>query len=141
MGVSDRRQAPPESAYGNVNKVALERNGKGKREIPEKTHRPAAFSDTIHNAKIPGAISPEIEPGSPTWESSSLTTTTPRHLADLTESADAGAASGGASAEVIQELGRDQALGQAVLLHHSSTTRPDGGAPVEPRLSVVGDLE
>ncbi|KAJ8893762.1 hypothetical protein PR048_006362 [Dryococelus australis] len=37
----------------------------GKREIPEKTRRPAASSGTIPTCENPGAIPPEIEPGSP----------------------------------------------------------------------------
>ncbi|KAJ8874884.1 hypothetical protein PR048_022774, partial [Dryococelus australis] len=45
----------------------------GKREIPEKTRRSAATSVTISTCDNPG-----IEPGSPWWEASSLTTTTPR---------------------------------------------------------------
>ncbi|KAJ8866487.1 hypothetical protein PR048_032330 [Dryococelus australis] len=51
-----------------VNRV---QHGRGKREIPEKTCRTAASSN-------PGATPPEIEPVSPMWEVSSLTTTPPR---------------------------------------------------------------
>ncbi|KAJ8897541.1 hypothetical protein PR048_002889 [Dryococelus australis] len=53
--------------------------GRGKRESPEKTRRPAAMSCTIPRATPPG-----IEPGSPRWEASSLTTTPPWCLLDST---------------------------------------------------------
>ncbi|KAJ8878511.1 hypothetical protein PR048_019089 [Dryococelus australis] len=50
----------------------------GKREIPEETRRRAAPSGTIPTCESPGATLSEIEPGSPRWEASSLTTTSPR---------------------------------------------------------------
>ncbi|KAJ8888265.1 hypothetical protein PR048_007752 [Dryococelus australis] len=46
--------------------------GRGKREIPEKTCRPTSSSGTIPTCKNPG-----IEPGSPWWEASKLTTQPP----------------------------------------------------------------
>ncbi|KAJ8880533.1 hypothetical protein PR048_017003 [Dryococelus australis] len=49
------------------------RKGGEKREIPEKTRRPAASSGTIPTCEKPG-----IEPGSPRWEAGSLTATPPR---------------------------------------------------------------
>ncbi|KAJ8880787.1 hypothetical protein PR048_017258 [Dryococelus australis] len=52
--------------------------GRGNREIPEKTRRTAASSRTIPTCENPGVTSPEIEPGSPGWEASSLTTIPPR---------------------------------------------------------------
>ncbi|KAJ8879193.1 hypothetical protein PR048_019799 [Dryococelus australis] len=45
--------------------------GRGKREIPEKTRRPKASSGTIPEAR------PGIEPGSPWWEASKLTAQPP----------------------------------------------------------------
>ncbi|KAJ8867654.1 hypothetical protein PR048_031457 [Dryococelus australis] len=54
-------------------RVHCRNEGKGgKREIPEETRRPAASSDTIPTCELPG-----IEPVSPGWEASSLTTTPP----------------------------------------------------------------
>ncbi|KAJ8870616.1 hypothetical protein PR048_029639 [Dryococelus australis] len=46
--------------------------GRGKREIPEKTHRPAASPCTIPTCEHPRATPPGIEPGSPMREASSL---------------------------------------------------------------------
>ncbi|KAJ8869231.1 hypothetical protein PR048_030803 [Dryococelus australis] len=57
-----------------------EARGWGRREIPEKTRRPVALSGTIPTCGNPGATPPGIEPGSPRWEASSLTTTTSRRL-------------------------------------------------------------
>ncbi|KAJ8866745.1 hypothetical protein PR048_032606 [Dryococelus australis] len=51
--------------------------GYGKREIPEKTRRPAASSGTIPTCESSRATPPGIEPGSRRWEASSLTTTPP----------------------------------------------------------------
>ncbi|KAJ8897245.1 hypothetical protein PR048_002591 [Dryococelus australis] len=51
-----------------------------KREILEKTLRPAASSGTITMRENPGATPPGIEPGSPWWDASSLTITPPRLL-------------------------------------------------------------
>ncbi|KAJ8890643.1 hypothetical protein PR048_010152 [Dryococelus australis] len=51
---------------------------RGKREIAEKTRRPAASSCTTPKCENPGATPTGIEPGSPRWEASSLTTTPPR---------------------------------------------------------------
>ncbi|KAJ8888581.1 hypothetical protein PR048_008073 [Dryococelus australis] len=48
--------------------------GRGKRDIPEKTRRPATSSGTIPTYKNPKS---GIERGSPRWEASSLTTTPP----------------------------------------------------------------
>ncbi|KAJ8872586.1 hypothetical protein PR048_026192 [Dryococelus australis] len=42
---------------------------------PRKTRRPAASSGTITICENPGVTPPRIEPGSPRWEASSLTTT------------------------------------------------------------------
>ncbi|KAJ8891115.1 hypothetical protein PR048_010626 [Dryococelus australis] len=42
-------------------------------EIPEKTRRPAASAGTIPTCENPGVTRPEIEPGSPWWDASSLT--------------------------------------------------------------------
>ncbi|KAJ8880399.1 hypothetical protein PR048_016868 [Dryococelus australis] len=44
--------------------------GRGKREIPEKTCRPAASSGTIPTCEDPEAAPPGNEPGSPWWEAS-----------------------------------------------------------------------
>ncbi|KAJ8867966.1 hypothetical protein PR048_031775 [Dryococelus australis] len=49
-----------------------------KREIPEKTRRPAASSGTIPKRANLGATTPEIAPGPPRWEASCLTTRLPR---------------------------------------------------------------
>ncbi|KAJ8871386.1 hypothetical protein PR048_027703 [Dryococelus australis] len=54
--------------------------GRGKREISEKTRRPAEKSDTIPTCENPGATPPGIKPGSPWWKASSLATTPPRPL-------------------------------------------------------------
>ncbi|KAJ8879092.1 hypothetical protein PR048_019698 [Dryococelus australis] len=43
--------------------------GRGKREIPEKTRRPAASSGTIRTCENP-VIRPGIKPGSPWWQAS-----------------------------------------------------------------------
>ncbi|KAJ8871794.1 hypothetical protein PR048_028134 [Dryococelus australis] len=48
--------------------AAPECEGRGKREIPEKTRRPAASSGTIPTCENPGATPLGIEPGSPRWE-------------------------------------------------------------------------
>ncbi|KAJ8871647.1 hypothetical protein PR048_027974 [Dryococelus australis] len=45
-------------------------HGRGKREIPKETRRPAASSDTIHTCENPGVTRPWIDPGSPSWEAS-----------------------------------------------------------------------
>ncbi|KAJ8870876.1 hypothetical protein PR048_027177 [Dryococelus australis] len=45
----------------------------GKREIPEKTRRPASSSGTIPTCENPEVTRPGIEPGSPWWEASRLT--------------------------------------------------------------------
>ncbi|KAJ8872131.1 hypothetical protein PR048_025733 [Dryococelus australis] len=58
------------SEYG----AAPECKGGGKREIPEKTHRPVASSGTMTTCENPGVIRPEIEPCSHWWAASSLTT-------------------------------------------------------------------
>ncbi|KAJ8877768.1 hypothetical protein PR048_022223 [Dryococelus australis] len=47
--------------------------------ISEKTRRPAS-SCTIPTCENPEATPPGIDPGSPRWEASSLTTPPPRHL-------------------------------------------------------------
>ncbi|KAJ8885983.1 hypothetical protein PR048_012189 [Dryococelus australis] len=52
--------------------------GRGKRDIPEKTRRPAALSDSSPTRKNPGVTWPGIEPGSPWWEASRLTGQPPR---------------------------------------------------------------
>ncbi|KAJ8879824.1 hypothetical protein PR048_020432 [Dryococelus australis] len=52
----------------------------GKREIPEKTRRPAASSGTIPTCENPGVARPGIEPGSPWWEASRLTAHPPQLL-------------------------------------------------------------
>ncbi|KAJ8879145.1 hypothetical protein PR048_019751 [Dryococelus australis] len=48
--------------------VALEYEGGGKLEIPEKTHRLGASSGTIHMCEYTGAAPPGIEPVSSKWE-------------------------------------------------------------------------
>ncbi|KAJ8871023.1 hypothetical protein PR048_027326 [Dryococelus australis] len=57
------------------------------REIPEKTHQPAASSSAIPTCENPGVARPGTEPGSPWWEAISLTAQTPRasqqHLAPV----------------------------------------------------------
>ncbi|KAJ8881071.1 hypothetical protein PR048_017544 [Dryococelus australis] len=52
--------------------------GRGKWETSEKTRIPEASSSTIPTGENPGATPPGIEPGSPPWEASSLTTTPPK---------------------------------------------------------------
>ncbi|KAJ8897998.1 hypothetical protein PR048_003358 [Dryococelus australis] len=47
--------------------------GRGKRDIPEKTRRPAAPSGTIPKCENPRVTRPEIDPGSHWWEASRLT--------------------------------------------------------------------
>ncbi|KAJ8870896.1 hypothetical protein PR048_027197 [Dryococelus australis] len=47
--------------------------GRGKREIPEKTCRPAASSGTIPTCENPGGTRSGIVPSSPRWEASRLT--------------------------------------------------------------------
>ncbi|KAJ8873907.1 hypothetical protein PR048_024743 [Dryococelus australis] len=47
-------------------------NGWGKREIPEKTRRPASFSGTIPTCENLGATPLRFEPNSPWWEASAL---------------------------------------------------------------------
>ncbi|KAJ8874837.1 hypothetical protein PR048_022726 [Dryococelus australis] len=49
-----------------------------KREIPEKTRRPAASSIPIPTCENPGVTQPETEPCSPWWEANSLTAQPPR---------------------------------------------------------------
>ncbi|KAJ8878414.1 hypothetical protein PR048_018992 [Dryococelus australis] len=56
--------------------------GRRKREIPEKTRRPAASSGTIRRCESAGVTPPGIEPGSPWWEASSLTKTPQRTFVD-----------------------------------------------------------
>ncbi|KAJ8897691.1 hypothetical protein PR048_003041 [Dryococelus australis] len=51
--------------------------GRGEREIPEKTRRPTAKSGAISICKNPEAAPPGIKPGSPGWEASIVTTTPP----------------------------------------------------------------
>ncbi|KAJ8867347.1 hypothetical protein PR048_031148 [Dryococelus australis] len=46
---------------------------RGKREIPEKTHRPADSSGAIPTCENPGVTRQGIEPGLPLWEASRLT--------------------------------------------------------------------
>ncbi|KAJ8872561.1 hypothetical protein PR048_026167 [Dryococelus australis] len=48
--------------------------------VPEKSRRPAASSGTIATCENLGATPPGIEPSSPKWEASSLTTRPPRPL-------------------------------------------------------------
>ncbi|KAJ8881817.1 hypothetical protein PR048_018303 [Dryococelus australis] len=50
--------------------------GRGKREIPDKTHRPTASSGTISTCESPVSRT-GIEPGSPRWEASVLTAQPP----------------------------------------------------------------
>ncbi|KAJ8871643.1 hypothetical protein PR048_027970 [Dryococelus australis] len=71
---------PPPKA---LKTTIAEMRGWGKREIPEKTRRPATSSGTIPTCENPGATPPGIEPGSPRWEASSLATTPPRPLLSL----------------------------------------------------------
>ncbi|KAJ8895234.1 hypothetical protein PR048_000559 [Dryococelus australis] len=52
--------------------------GERKREILEKTRRPAAWSGTTPTCENPGVTPPGIEPGSPWWEASRLTARPPR---------------------------------------------------------------
>ncbi|KAJ8875212.1 hypothetical protein PR048_023107 [Dryococelus australis] len=54
--------------------------GWGKRKIPEKTSLLVASSGTIPTCEKPRVSRPGIEPGSPWWESSRLTTQLPRLL-------------------------------------------------------------
>ncbi|KAJ8875261.1 hypothetical protein PR048_023156 [Dryococelus australis] len=52
--------------------------GRGKREIPEKTRRPETSSGKISTCENPGVVRQGIEPGSPWWEASRLTAHPPR---------------------------------------------------------------
>ncbi|KAJ8869214.1 hypothetical protein PR048_030786 [Dryococelus australis] len=54
--------------------------GRGNGITPEKTHRPGASSDTSPACEGPGLTRPGIEPGSPYWEASRLTTQPPKLL-------------------------------------------------------------
>ncbi|KAJ8882368.1 hypothetical protein PR048_014172 [Dryococelus australis] len=54
--------------------------GRGKREIPEKTRLAVASSGTIHSRENPGVTRPGIEPCSSWWEASRLTAQPPRPL-------------------------------------------------------------
>ncbi|KAJ8865794.1 hypothetical protein PR048_033316 [Dryococelus australis] len=54
-------------------------SGRVKREIPEKAHRPTASSGTIPTFESP-VTRPGIEPGSPWWEASRLTSQPPLPL-------------------------------------------------------------
>ncbi|KAJ8875014.1 hypothetical protein PR048_022904 [Dryococelus australis] len=70
-GLRQKIICEPDRQLTPTDRVAsLER---GKREIPEKTHRPAASSGTISTCENPEVSRPGIEPGSPWWEASSLT--------------------------------------------------------------------
>ncbi|KAJ8873307.1 hypothetical protein PR048_026941 [Dryococelus australis] len=51
---------------------------RGKRDIPEKTRRPAASSCRIPTCENLGATAPGIEPSSLKWKASCLVTTSPR---------------------------------------------------------------
>ncbi|KAJ8872263.1 hypothetical protein PR048_025865 [Dryococelus australis] len=55
-----------------------ERSKRGKRDIPEKTCRPAASSSAIPTCEYSRVTPPGIEPSSPWWVASSLTTLPPR---------------------------------------------------------------
>ncbi|KAJ8877573.1 hypothetical protein PR048_022028 [Dryococelus australis] len=57
--------------------------GRGKREITEKTRRRAVSSSTIPKCENPEANPPLIEPGSPRGKAISLTTTPPRPQSQL----------------------------------------------------------
>ncbi|KAJ8865946.1 hypothetical protein PR048_033469 [Dryococelus australis] len=57
-----------------ITRFANQRLGWEKREIPEKTRRPAASSGTIPTCENPGVTRPGIEPGSHWLEASRLTT-------------------------------------------------------------------
>ncbi|KAJ8875148.1 hypothetical protein PR048_023041 [Dryococelus australis] len=56
--------------------------GRGEREILEISRRPAVSSGTIPTCENPGASRPGIEPGSPSWEASGLTTRRRTRLCD-----------------------------------------------------------
>ncbi|KAJ8892988.1 hypothetical protein PR048_005569 [Dryococelus australis] len=58
-------------------------SGWGKRDIPEKTSRPATSSSPIPTCESPGVTRPEIEPGSPSCEASRLTAQPPRPQAGI----------------------------------------------------------
>ncbi|KAJ8870479.1 hypothetical protein PR048_029501 [Dryococelus australis] len=60
--------------------AAPERKGGRNVENPEKTRRPVASYSTIPTCENPGVTRPGIEPGSPWWEASRLTTQPPRSL-------------------------------------------------------------
>ncbi|KAJ8876721.1 hypothetical protein PR048_021168 [Dryococelus australis] len=71
--VAHQPTAPRESPLERVIEASMEQRRnerRGKREIPEKTRRPAASSGTIPTCKNPGVARPGIEPGSPCWEAS-----------------------------------------------------------------------
>ncbi|KAJ8877816.1 hypothetical protein PR048_022274 [Dryococelus australis] len=73
----------PMRAKRGENGAALECEGGGKWEIPEKTRR-AASSGTTPSYESPGAASPGIEPGSP-WQEPSAPPATPLRPQDLFE--------------------------------------------------------
>ncbi|KAJ8878518.1 hypothetical protein PR048_019096 [Dryococelus australis] len=56
---------------------------RGKREVPERSRRPAASSGTILTSEYLGVARPGIEPGSPWCEASSLTTQPPCRFLEL----------------------------------------------------------
>ncbi|KAJ8876780.1 hypothetical protein PR048_021227 [Dryococelus australis] len=67
-------QSDPTKVKRGQDGATQESKRRGKREISEKTRRPAASSGTVPTCENPGAIPPGLEPGSQRWEASSLTT-------------------------------------------------------------------
>ncbi|KAJ8896891.1 hypothetical protein PR048_002237 [Dryococelus australis] len=55
---------------------------RGNRELPEKIRRPEASSGTILTCENCGTTPPGIEPGSPWWEASALTTAPPQAVCE-----------------------------------------------------------
>ncbi|KAJ8877431.1 hypothetical protein PR048_021885 [Dryococelus australis] len=66
-----------------MTRAAPECKGGGKREIPEKTRRPATSSGTIPTCENPGVNQPGNQPDSPNWEANRLTAQPPRRLTHL----------------------------------------------------------
>ncbi|KAJ8881003.1 hypothetical protein PR048_017476 [Dryococelus australis] len=74
LGEATNRQTIVSRVYRGLRKwSSAGLQGRGKRNNPEKTRRPAASSCTIPTCENPGMTRPGIELGSPWWEANSLT--------------------------------------------------------------------
>ncbi|KAJ8873757.1 hypothetical protein PR048_024591 [Dryococelus australis] len=123
LGVDNTQPAQRPCVAGR-NKLITEQHrnegAEGKRDISEKTRRPAASSGTIPTCDNPGVTPLGIEPGSLWWEASSLTTTPPRlhRLVTLVAAHKrAGTMQGGASIKVTSAHD-DTAFTASCPLHH-----------------------